>query len=83
MTTNPMIRINFANLIQETVDNPDRWYNGETEPTKKLIEYLKKHDITIPKLPEDEERRKDTVKLMARAWSAIEALNLINELREE
>jgi len=69
-------------VIQETVDDPDHWYHGETEPTEKLIEYLKEHNITIPKLPEDNDRRKDTVKLMVRAWSAIEALNLINELME-
>ena len=77
------LRIEYANTIQDISDKPDSYYNGESEPTEKLIEYLREHGVEIPKLPEDIERRKDAVKLMVRAWATIEALELINKLMEE
>jgi len=72
-----MARFAAAQMIQNIIDNPDFYYDGETEPPQKVLNYLEKTGCPIPK---SGTVRKDVVKLMIRYWATREALDTIKGL---
>ena len=79
---NPVGRIEAARQIQEIIDNPDRYYNDEEEPTDRLKDYLLRTACPTPftSLLPSPQHRKDVTRLMTRYWSTREALDLITDL---
>lgn len=74
-------RIILSQFVQDSIENPDRhWSENYTQKEiNDLREYLKGHNIKIPRIPDDN-RKNDVVKVMVRAWAAIETLNCVGHL---
>jgi hypothetical protein len=80
----PMYRMALATRVQDIIDDPDCLYkkNPQQGEMDKLVTYLKKYNLPIPHTPGDE-RGEDVIKMMVRAWTTIEALNMMCELTGE
>jgi hypothetical protein len=75
---NPIVRIAYAQTVQNFVDDADFSWDGECsdEEVHELQIYLREKGIKYPKIPAGK-RGEDVKKVLCRTWASIECLSLM------